>query len=182
MAYYLDLFSPETYEAFGHSDRTTSGFRPRQRNSASKIQPGDKLVCYMTRLSRWIGILEVVEGPFDDESPIFYPNDDPFTLRFRVRPAIWLSREKAVPIHEDVMWNHLTFTHRLSKNSGAWTGRVRASLGRLDDADGKHIEQVLQRQLTGGVEFPVEEAEFRKLIDHRVRRADRKNRSLIDCR
>ena len=49
MPYYLDLFSPETYEAFGRSDRTISGFRPRQRSVAGKIQPGNKLICYMTR-------------------------------------------------------------------------------------------------------------------------------------
>ena len=47
MAYYLDLFSPETYEAFSRSDRTVSGFRLRQQKTASRIQPGDKLLCYM---------------------------------------------------------------------------------------------------------------------------------------
>jgi hypothetical protein len=50
MAYYLDLFSPETYEAFGKSDRSVSGFRMRQLKSAQRIQPGDKFLCYMTKL------------------------------------------------------------------------------------------------------------------------------------
>jgi hypothetical protein len=57
MAYFLDLFSPETYRAFGLSDRTVSGFRVSQKNIAGKIGPGDKFICYMTRLSRWVGIL-----------------------------------------------------------------------------------------------------------------------------
>jgi len=86
VAYYLDLFSPETYEAFARSDRSISGFRVRQRNAARRIGQGDALVCYMTRLSRWVGLLEVLEGPFVDETPIFYPEDDPFVVRFRVRP------------------------------------------------------------------------------------------------
>jgi hypothetical protein len=60
MAYYLDLFSPETYEAFSWSDQTVSGFRPRQRNLAGRMRPGDTFVCYMTRLSRWIGLLAYV--------------------------------------------------------------------------------------------------------------------------
>ena len=59
MAYFLDLFSPETYEAFSKSDRTVSGFRLRHQNAASRVKVGDKFVCYMTKLSRWIGILEV---------------------------------------------------------------------------------------------------------------------------
>ncbi len=173
MAYYLDLFSPETYEAFGRSDRTISGFRPRQRSVAGKIQLGDKLVCYMTRLSRWIGVLDVVEGPFSDSTPIFYPTDDPFTVRFRVRPTIWLRLDKTVPIHDDVMWTNLSFTQKLPKNSGAWTGKVRGSLGRLEDDDGAHIEKILRQQENGGTEFPVDEDDFRRLLDHRIRRADR---------
>ena len=39
----------------------------------------------MTKLSRWIGILEVEERPFSDESPIFYEENDPFVVRFEVK-------------------------------------------------------------------------------------------------
>ena len=45
MAYNLDLFSPETYEAFARSDRSISGFRMRQLNVARRIKPGDKFIC-----------------------------------------------------------------------------------------------------------------------------------------
>ena len=90
MAYYLDLFSPTTYEAFSKSNRTVSGFRPRKRGVAQCVQRGDRLVCYMTKLSRWIGILEVESGPFEDATPIFSPDSDPFTVRFHVKPIYWL--------------------------------------------------------------------------------------------
>jgi hypothetical protein len=93
MKYYLQLFSPETYEAFGRSDRTISGFRTRQRNAASRVERGDRLVSYMTKLHRWMGILEVVEGPFEVNSPIFYSASDPFVVRFRVRSVAWLRIE-----------------------------------------------------------------------------------------
>jgi len=56
MAYYLNLFSPETYETFSQSARDISGFRTRQMNAASRIHPGDKLVFYMTKLSRRVGL------------------------------------------------------------------------------------------------------------------------------
>ena len=82
MAYYTDLFSPATYEAFTDSNRDVTGFRPRQRKSAQRVKPGDKLVCYMTKLSRWIGVLEVLEPCFEDDTPIFYPENDPFVVRF----------------------------------------------------------------------------------------------------
>jgi hypothetical protein len=81
MAYFIDLFSPETYEAFKRSSRDVSGFRLRQKTIADRITTGDIFVCYMTRLSRWFGLLEVIEGPYVDSKPIFVPEDDPFVTR-----------------------------------------------------------------------------------------------------
>src|SRR5690242_12049855 len=73
MAYYIDLFSPETYEAFTRSSRDISGFRLRHKGLAERIKPGDTFVCYLTRLSRWFGLLEVVEGPFIDHKLSLFP-------------------------------------------------------------------------------------------------------------
>lgn len=70
MAYFIDLFSSETYEAFTRSDRATSGFRLRHKRMADRINRGDVFVCYLTRLSRWFGLLEVIEGPFIDDKPL----------------------------------------------------------------------------------------------------------------
>src|SRR6266568_9485718 len=103
MAYFIDLFSPETYDAFARSARDVSGFRLRHKGMAERIKPGDTFVCYLTRLSRWFGLLEVVDGPYIDSTPVFVPagESDPFTVRFRVRPQVWLPIEQGIPIHED---------------------------------------------------------------------------------
>ena len=127
MAYYIDLFSPETYQAFSNSARDISGFRDRHKSIAARIKPGDRLVCYVTRLSRWVGLLEVIEGPFVDHSPVFVAENDPFVVRFRVRAVTWLELEQAIPIHEEEIWQHLSFTKSLPEGSLAWTGKVRGS-------------------------------------------------------
>lgn len=173
MAYYLNIFSPETYEAFARSDRSVSGFRMRQRNVARRIKAGDKFICYMTRLSRWVGLLEVVDGPFVEETPIFYPDSDPFVVRFHVRPLVWLPVEKAVPIHDDRVWNQLSFTRGQSKRSSSWTGKLRGSLVQLDDADGVFLENLIRGQVDAGATYPVDPNEFRKIATHRVRSADK---------
>jgi hypothetical protein len=173
MAYFLDLFSPDTYEAFGRSDRTISGFRPRQRNVAQRVKPGDRLVCYMTRLSRWVGVLKVEAGPFNDATPIFYPENDPFTVRFRVRPITWLPLEKTVPIHENRVWSSLSFTRDLPPSSIAWTGKVRGSLARLSDSDGEFLESLLAEQANAGRQYPVDPDEYSRLLGQKVRRQDK---------
>lgn len=173
MSYFLDLFSPETYEAFGRSDRSVSGFRRRHLGIARRVKPGDRLLCYMTKLSRWFGILDVVDGPFVDETPIYTAEADPYVVRFRVKPTVWLPVEKGVPIHEDRVWNALSFTRGQSKSSSTWTGKLRGSLVQLTDEDGAFLESVISGQVDGGATYAVDEAEYRRLVGHRVRRADK---------
>ena len=173
MAYYIDLFSPETYEAFKRSARDISGFRIRHKKLAERIEPGDFLVCYMTRLSRWCGLLEVIDGPFIDSTPIFVPENDPFVVRFHVRTKTWLDVEKSVPIHDAEIWNSLTFTRELERGSTAWTGKVRGSLVRLDDRDGLFLADFLQRQASAGNSYPLSDDDIRKLATHTVNRPDK---------
>jgi len=173
MSYFLDLFSPETYEAFSRSDRSVSGFRQRHSNAAGRIKPGDKLVCYMTKLSRWFGVLEVLDGPFRDEKPIFYAESDPFIVRFHVKPLVWLPVDKAVPIFEDAVWSRLSFTKGQTRGTSHWTGKLRTSLVSLTDEDGDFLESLLQEQARGGKTYPVDPEDFKKLATHRVRRADK---------
>jgi hypothetical protein len=173
MAFFIDLFSPETYAAFSRSQRDISGFRSRHKGMAERIKSGDTFVCYLTRLSRWFGLLQVIEGPFIDNKPIFVETDDPFVVRFKVRPLVWLDIEKALPIHDDTVWGGLSFTRRLEKGSIAWTGKVRGSLVRLDEPDGKFLAQKLQEQASIGKAYPLDEQETKKLTTHTVNRPDK---------
>jgi hypothetical protein len=140
---------------------------------ADRIKRGDVFVCYLTRLSRWFGLLEVVEGPFIDDKPIFVPENDPFVVRFRVQRLVWLEIEKAIPIHDDVIWTNLSFTRGLERGSIGWTGKVRGSLVRLDDRDGKFLAETLRAQSTQGKPYPLDEQDAKQLATHTVNRPDK---------
>jgi hypothetical protein len=173
MAYFIDLFSPETYEAFKVSSREISGFRLRQKPVAERIKAGDTLVCYMTRLSRWFGFLEVIEGPYIDSKPIFVPEDDPFVVRFRVRTLALLEAEQSIPIHDEEIWSGLSFTRNLELGSIAWTGKVRGSLTQLNDDDGQFLVDKLRQQTQDGKIYPIREDDIRKIATHTVNRSDK---------
>ena len=173
MAYYLDLFSPETFEAFSRSDRSVSGFRLRQQKTAERINIGDKLICYMTKLSRWVGVLEVISPSYEDSTPRFLADNDPFVVRFTVKPIVWLDKEQAVPIREDAVWNTLSFTKGHEKTSAIWTGRVRSSLARIDLRDGQFLERLLLAQANGGQRYELDEREYQRFVTHTVRRLDK---------
>ena len=173
MNYFTDLFSPETYQAFSNSNREVSGFRLTQRASANRVQIGDRFVCYVTRLSRWVGILEALSLVYEDHTPIFLEKDDPFVVRFRVKPIAWLPIYRAIPIHENEIWNSLSFTKGYDKSSSTWTGKVRRSLNEIDGADAKLLEGKLIAQLDSERTYPLEEHDNKKLVTHKVRTADK---------
>jgi hypothetical protein len=173
MSYFIDLFSPETYDAFARSTRAISGFRHRHQGLAARIKHRDKLVCYITRVSRWCGLLEIVEGPFTDATPLFTADNDPFVVRFKVLPIAWLSIDKSLPIHAERIWKGLSFTRSLEQGSTAWTGKVRGSLVRLDDADGLFLEKMILDQVKSPEPFELDEADRKKLASHTVIRSDK---------
>jgi hypothetical protein len=168
MAYFVNLFSPDTYEGFCASDRSVSGFRIRQKGAASRIKPGDKFVCYMTKFSRWFGVLEVMSESYIDDSPLYYEADDPFIVRFRVKPLVLLPREKSVPIQDPTVWKNLSFTRLLPEGSATWTGKIRGSLNLLDSKDGRFLEDLLFEQAGNGRLFPIDPKEWEKARTHEV--------------
>src|SRR5262245_34419512 len=109
MAYYTDLFTPETWEAFRAHGATVSGFRERQSKTAERLQIGYTFLCYIVRLSRWCGILRIASRPYVDNSPIF-GDPDPFPVRFKVEGTVILDVDRSIPIFEAAVWNRLSLT------------------------------------------------------------------------
>lgn len=163
MTFLVHLFTPETWQAFRDHGAAVTGFRDRQRRAArERVRPGDVFLCYLVRLSRWCGALEVLSEPFDDRAPIF-GDPDPFTVRFRVRPLVLFEPAEALPVFAPEVWNALSFTRGQPVESLAWTGRVRASLGRIDGADGAALLGLLRAQQAARRPFPFTERDRRQL-------------------
>lgn len=53
-----------------------------------EVKPGDYLLCYLTRVSRWVGVLEVTGEPFVDQGPIWSSQVYPSRLPVRVVLAL----------------------------------------------------------------------------------------------
>lgn len=173
MTFFTNLFSPDTFETFSRTDRSVSGFSRHQLAWAQRIHKGDRFICYMTKLGRWIGVLEVLNDCYLDETPLFYPEGDPYVVRFQVRPVVWLTKELAIPIREKQIWDSLTFTKGVAQNSSTWTGKVRTSLNKLSDQDGTFLQDKLLAQETNGQRYPVNEDEYRRWLAQKVRRMDK---------
>lgn len=168
MAYYLDLFSPSTFEAFLISSQDITGFRLRQLQAAERVKSGDFLLCYLTKVSRWVAALEVTSPLFQDNTPRFTSLVDPFVVRFNVKPLVVLQAQLGVPIREPIVWDHLSFTKGLEKDGAHWTGPLRSSLKRLDDSDGAYLLHLLKAQSQAPVEYPLDQDHYQKFLSRAI--------------
>lgn len=101
MTYFVDVFSVATYEEFSCTDKAQAGFHPKRRAWVTKIKPGDKLLCYLKGVSCWIGVLEVT-GPMVDNGS--EDEADEFSLKFPVKPLVWLGKGQLLPIKREDVW------------------------------------------------------------------------------
>ncbi|GGC06486.1 hypothetical protein [Dyadobacter sediminis] len=174
MAYYVTIFSPDTYNLFTSSERSISGFRESQKSQASVIKKGDKLIAYVTKLSRWVGVLEVTGDYFISNTPVYSLEDDVYTLRFPIKEIVWLPLDQSLPIDNDDCWNNLSFTKSLPKKSSAWTNMVRGNLRRFEEVDGAWIETYLINQIVNPTVFGLSDTDKKKLASMTVKTQDSK--------
>jgi hypothetical protein len=150
--YWLDLFTGKTWEEFLKNGGNLSGFRERRRNYTKKIQPGDYLLCYLTGISRFIGILEVKTAMFEDHSKIWEDSD--FPCRFNVEIKYKLNTETAIPITE--LREKLSI-FRDMKTQNSWTGVFRGSPTEFKKEDGEIIVEEIREAINNPVKREFDE-------------------------
>jgi hypothetical protein len=102
------------------------------------MKPGDYLLCYLTGLSRFIGVLEVTSEAYKDETYIW--GYSVFPCRVSVRIVVALTPETAIPIQ--TLRDQLSIFNNL-KSPHAWTGQLRGSPMKWKEQDGKAILNAL---------------------------------------
>jgi predicted RNA-binding protein len=156
--YWLDLFSPTTWQEFLEAGGTVSGFRESRWTTVQQIKPGDYLLCYMTQVSRFVGVLEVTSEPYFDRTRNVWSDED-FPCRVKVDLIASVPVEAAVPISE--LSDQLSFFQELT-NPNAWTGRVRGSPTRWSESDGEAVAFALIEAQAHPVVRPVDPRKLAK--------------------
>lgn len=166
MNYVLDLFTPETWRSFRDHGADVTGFTVGHRSRARNlVRPGDIFVCYLVRLSRWCGLLEATTEMYEDTTPIFRVESDPWTTRFGVKPLVLLDEEHAIPIKLPEIWSGFSRTRSLQQNSHSWPVKavLQSSLVKMNTEDGEFLAEALQRQALAKVSYSLSERDLRLL-------------------
>lgn len=145
------MFTGVTWQEFLDAGSKVSGFREHRWKSVQRIQRGDYFLCYLTGVSRFIGVLEITSEPYWDETPIW--KDEVFPCRVEVEPIATLAPETAVPIFE--LREQLTIFQNL-KSPNAWTGNVRGSPAKWKPSDGEAVVYAVLEAVENPIERPVD--------------------------
>jgi hypothetical protein len=164
MTYFLNLFSPETWQAFLDAGSTTSGFSRHQRGQAERsITQGDIFICYLVRLGRWCGALRIDSGAFIDETPLFKRENDPFVVRFAVTPIVALTPELALPVRVPAIWTKLSWTKDIVPGSIGWGANFQRSLRAMATEDAEFLLNLMQQQEQDKITHPLTASDQRAL-------------------
>jgi hypothetical protein len=154
-SYWLDLFTGTTWQEFLDAGGEVTGFREKRWKTVQQIKPGDYLLCYLTGISRFIGILEVTSLAFKDSTPIWEGEDFPSRLKVKIHTA--LTAETAVPVRD--LSHKVSFLNDMDTSRG-WTGRFRGSPGRWKALDGEAVFAAVVEAQANPVKRPVDPAKL----------------------
>jgi predicted RNA-binding protein len=155
--YWLDLFTGTTWEEFLEHGAKISGFRESRKKTAQRISPGDYLLCYLTGISRFVGILEVKSQCYFDTTQIW--KDEIFPIRFDVELVEKLDAKTAIPVLS--LKDELELFRGL-KSRNAWTGFFRGSPAEFSSNDGEIIFHAIKKAVKNPVELEYDERKYRR--------------------
>lgn len=97
--------SPENYEATQAHDFTVIGLKERNRNRALQIEPGDRIVFYLTRVMAFAASVRVEGEMYEDREKIWpgkpgkadaYPWRFPTSPEFALEEDEWVAAESMI--------------------------------------------------------------------------------------
>lgn len=137
------MTSQQNFELDKKTDFHIQGFHHRVRRTVEKIETGDKLVTYITRLQKIGAICEATsECYFDDKTKIWSEDNEIWPYRFKTRPLLVLEDDELLDVKKII--NSLTFITPEQKSVN-WGLAFHQSLRSIPAEDFELIESEIRK-------------------------------------
>jgi predicted RNA-binding protein len=116
------------------------GAKERRRGLAEQIEPGDRIVFYVTKLKALAGIVEVTGEMYEDRARIWpgKPGQpDPYPWRFETAPVVVLDEQEFIPAVE--LSGELEHVRKWPAEH--WTLAFQGQLRMVSEADAELLER-----------------------------------------
>ena len=109
------------------------GFKSSRRREVSGMQPGDKLIFYLTKIMKFGRLAEVTSDYFEDHAKVFKSEKKPqedYPWRVKVKPEVVLAPDQYLDVRE--IAPTLEFTQRWGEN---WRLAFQGNLHQVPPSD-----------------------------------------------
>ncbi len=135
--------SPENFAATREHDFRVIGMKERRRNLAEQMEPGDRIVFYITGIGAFAGSIRLTSSMYEDRTKIWPGKPgkaDPYPWRFPTEPELVLDEEDHVPAEE--LADELEHVRKWPREH--WTLAFQGQLRTVSEADARLLEERLR--------------------------------------
>ena len=134
--------SPENFSATREHGFRVIGMKEGRRRLAEQVEPGDRIVFYLTRVKAFAAIVRVT-GPMYEDRARIWPGKpgkaDPYPWRFETEPVLVLDGE---PVPAEELAPELEHVRKWPAEH--WTLAFQGQLRPVSDADARLLERRLR--------------------------------------
>jgi hypothetical protein len=135
--------SPENFAATRERGFKLIGMKEGRRNMAEQVEPGDRIVFYLTRIKEFGAIVRVTGEMFEDRTPVWPGKPgkvDPYPWRFETEPEVVLDEGRYVPAEE--LAGDLEHVRKWPREH--WTLAFQGQLRVVPEADARLLDERLR--------------------------------------
>jgi hypothetical protein len=149
MATWILTGSPENYAATAERGFRLIGMKERRRLQAEAMEPGDRIVLYLTRVMAFAAAIRLTGELFEDRSPVWPGKPgkaDPYPWRFESEPELVL--EEAAWLPAEQLKDDLEHIRKWPAEH--WTLAFQGQLRTISERDADVLLEAMRaRQVTG---------------------------------
>jgi hypothetical protein len=135
--------SPENFAATREREFRLIGMKERRRNQALEMEPGDRIVFYLTQRKAFAGAVTITGELFEDRTKVWPGkpgNPDIYPWRFATAPELILDEDQWLPADE--LAPELEHVRKWPPEH--WTLAFQGQLRTISDADAQLVMARLQ--------------------------------------
>ena len=133
MAYWIVVGSPENFEIARGRGFDMFGFKSTRRRESAEMEPGDKLIFYLTGVMKFGGIANVTSEVFEDHAPVFKSEKKPgedYPFRVKTSGDVLLDAGQRLDVKDYA--TRLEMTRRRGEH---WRLAFQGNLHKISDED-----------------------------------------------
>ena len=145
--------SPENFAATRERDFRVIGMKEGRRRMAEQIEPGDRIVFYLTGIQVFAATVRVTGTMYEDRTPIWPGKPgkaDPYPWRFETEPELVLDDDRYVPAEELAV----ELEHVRKWPAEHWSLAFQGQLRTISDADARTIGRRMAGARSGATTQP----------------------------